>query len=232
MTRNEPGRAGGPVVNGPSSILACDAVLFDMDGTLVDSTAVVERIWRRWAARRGIDVAEVLRVSHGRPTLDTLRLVAPHLATLEEAAALDAAEDGDTAGLRAVPGALELTRSLPPDRWAVVTSAGRALAARRLRAASIQLPRVLVGSDDVRRGKPDPGGYVEAARSLGVEPSRCLVVEDAPVGIEAARAAGALAVGVATTFPELGGCDYLIPDLRAIRLVEVSGHELRLAIAA
>ncbi len=104
-----------------------------MDGTLVDSTEVVERHWGIWAARHGIDLAEVLRVSHGRPTLETLRLVAPHLATVEEAATLDAGEAGDSEGLRQVRGAAELLASLPLDRWAVVTSAGRALATRRLR---------------------------------------------------------------------------------------------------
>src|SRR5919106_2903885 len=102
----------------PEAVIECDAVLFDMDGTLVDSTQVVERHWARWASRHRIDVTEILAISHGRPTIDTLRLVAPHLATEEEAARIDADEARDSHGVRAVPGALELIATLPPARWA------------------------------------------------------------------------------------------------------------------
>ncbi len=210
----------------------CDAVLFDMDGTLVDSTAVVERHWRRWAVEHGVDLAGILRVSHGRPTIETLRIVAPHLATIDEAARLDAGEAVDSDGLRPVPGALDLIASLPPDRWAVVTSAGVALATRRLQGASIPLPRVLVTADDVPHGKPNPLGYVEAARRLGATPSRCLVIEDAPVGIEAGRAAGSVVIGVTTTFPILTGCDHVIPDLRAIRVVDLLASGVRIEVRA
>ena len=218
--------------NEPHVTLDCDALLFDMDGTLVDSTEVVERHWGMWAARHGIDLAEVLRVSHGRPTLETLRLVAPHLATIDEAAALDAGEAGDSEGLRPVRGAAELLASLPPDRWAVVTSAGRALATRRLRGASVPVPDVLVTSDDVSPGKPNPKGYMEAARRLGAAIQRSIVIEDAPVGIDAGRAAGAIVIGVTTTFPSLSNCDYVIPDLRAIRVVESGAAGVRLEIGA
>jgi len=212
-------------------LIACDAVLFDMDGTLVDSTAVVERHWGAWAARHAIDLAELLRVSHGRPTIETLRLVAPHLATIEEAARLDADEAGDSDGLRPVVGARELVASLPPDRWAVVTSAGRALATRRLDAALLPVPDVLVTPDDVPHGKPNPMGYLEAARRLGAAPSRSIVLEDAPVGIQAGRAAGAIVIGVTTTFPTLPDCDYVIPDLRALRLIESTSSGLRIAVS-
>jgi mannitol-1-/sugar-/sorbitol-6-phosphatase len=115
-----------------SAILTCQAVLFDMDGTLVDSTAVVERQWGRWAARRGLSLEAVLALSHGRPTLETLSLVAPQWATREEAAGVEATEAGDDEGLVAVTGARELTSVLPASAWAVVTSAGRALAIARL----------------------------------------------------------------------------------------------------
>ena len=218
--------------NEPNVTLDCDALLFDMDGTLVDSTEVVERHWGIWAARHGIDLAEVLRVSHGRPTLETLRLVAPRLATVEEAAALDAREAGDSEGLRPVRGAAELLASLPLDRWAVVTSAGRALATRRLREASVPVPDVLVTSDDVSPGKPNPKGYLEAARRLGAAIRRSIVIEDAPVGIEAGRAAGAIVIGVTTTFPSLSDCDYVIADLGALRVIESSAAGLRLEIGA
>jgi sugar-phosphatase len=220
-----------PMIREPV-LIECDAVLFDMDGTLVDSTAVVERHWGSWAARHAIDLAEVLRVSHGRPTIETLRLVAPHLATVEEAAQLDAGEAGDSDGLRPVAGAKELLASLPPDRWAVVTSAGRALATRRLQAASLPVPDVLVTPDDVPFGKPNPTGYLEAARRLGAAISRSIVLEDAPVGIQAGRAAGAIVIGVTTTFPMLSGCDYVIPDLQSLRIIESTSSGLRLQVAA
>jgi mannitol-1-/sugar-/sorbitol-6-phosphatase len=124
--------SGGQATSRTPALIVCDALLFDMDGTLVDSTTVVERHWAAWAAPRGIDIAEILRVSHGRPTIETLRLVAPHLATVEEAARLDAGEARDSDGLRPVAGAQALVASLAPEQWAVVTSAGRALATRRL----------------------------------------------------------------------------------------------------
>jgi sugar-phosphatase len=212
-------------------IVECDVVLFDMDGTLVDSTAIVERHWGNWAARNGLSLAEILRVSHGRPTIETLRLVAPHLATVDEAARLDADEAEDSDGLRPVPGAQALLASLPQDRWAVVTSAGRALATRRLVGASLPVPDVLVTSDDVPRGKPDPASYLEAARRLGALPGRSIVLEDAPVGVEAGRAAGATVIGVTTTFASLADCSYSVPDLRAIRLLESTASGLRLHLA-
>jgi mannitol-1-/sugar-/sorbitol-6-phosphatase len=207
----------------------CEAVLFDMDGTLVDSTAVVERQWARWAARRGVDLAAILAVSHGRPTFETLALVAPQWATAEEAAGLDAAEGADSEGLAAVPGARELASALPPARWAVVTSAGRTLARSRLAAAGLPLPAVLVTADDVSPGKPSPAGYLEAARRLSVRPERCLVFEDAPVGVQAGIAAGAMVVGMTTTFTVLDGCAHRVADFSAVRLID-SGPPLRLAI--
>ena len=207
----------------------CEAVLFDMDGTLVDSTAVVERQWARWAARRGVDLAAILAVSHGRPTLETLALIAPQWATAEEAAGLDAAEASDSQGLAAVPGARELAAALPRARWAVVTSAGRTLARARLAAAGLPLPAVLVTADDVSPGKPSPAGYLEAARRLSVRPERCLVFEDAPVGVQAGIAAGAMVVGMTTTFAVLDGCAHRVADFSAVRLID-DGPPLRLTI--
>jgi sugar-phosphatase len=231
MTRRSDAVAAPDVLmNREPVLIECDALLIDMDGTLVDSTAVVERHWGTWAARNAIDLAEVLRVSHGRPTIETLRLVAPHLATVQEAAQLDADEAGDSDGLRPVGGALELLASLPPHRWAVVTSAGRALATRRLQGASLPLPDVLVTPDDVSVGKPHPMGYLEAARRLGAALARSIVIEDAPVGIQAGRAAGAIVIGVTTTFPTLPDCDYVIPDLRSLRIVESTSSGLRVEV--
>lgn len=218
------------LMNREPVVIECDALLIDMDGTLVDSTAVVERHWGAWAARHAISLADVLRVSHGRPTIETLRLVAPDLATVEEAAQLDAGEASDSDGLRPVGGAQELLASLPPDRWAIVTSAGRALATRRLQAASLPVPDVLVTPDDVPFGKPSPMGYLEAARRLGAALARSIVIEDAPVGVQAGRAAGAIVIGVTTTFPTLPDCDYLVPDLRSLRIVESTSSGLRVEV--
>jgi sugar-phosphatase len=209
--------------------VTCDAVLFDMDGTLVDSTAVVERQWARWAARRGLELAAVLAISHGRPTLETLSLVAPQWATAEEAAAVEATEQGDDEGLVAVTGARELATALPATRWGVVTSAGRTLALSRLRAAGLPVPAVLVTADDVLAGKPDPAGYLEAARRLSARPERCLVFEDAPVGVHAGLSAGATVIGMTTTFAALEGCAHRVADFSAIRIVD-GGPPLRLEV--
>jgi len=179
--------------------LRCDALLLDMDGTLVDSTECVERQWRRWAARHGLELEPILRVSHGRTTVETIQLVAPHLATAEEIAAFDVAEAEDTDGIQAVKGAVAFVSTLPPHRWAVVTSAPRRLARVRLERAGIPIPRVVVCADDVQRGKPDPEPYLTAARWIGYGTERCLVIEDAPAGVASARAAGMQVVGITTT---------------------------------
>jgi sugar-phosphatase len=204
-------------------IVDCDAVLFDMDGTLVDSREIVERLWLQWAAEHGLSAEAILAVAHGRRTLETIQLVAPHLATPEEAARLDALEAQEDGHETAVPGAVALLNALPPDRWAVVTSAGRKLAAARLAAVGLPLPRVLVGADDVVLGKPSPEGYLRAAGLFGVAPERCVVMEDTPAGAQAGRAAGARVVGLRTTFSSVDGCDFLVPDLRAIRLATTLG---------
>lgn len=183
------------------SLFSCDAVLFDMDGTLVDSTECVERQWYRWAGRHGLDAGRILRVSHGRRTIETIRDVAPHLAVEEEAAWFEQEELKDRDGILAVPGAIALLGGIPPHRWAVVTSASRELATLRMECAGLTIPDVLVSADDVRRGKPDPEGYLTAAQRLGVQAGRCLVIEDTPAGIEAGRAAGMPVLAVTTTFP-------------------------------
>jgi sugar-phosphatase len=197
--------------------LECEAVLFDMDGTLVDSNACVEATWRAWAARHSLDADALIRIGHGRQNHETLRLVAPHLETPQELASLAAAEENCREGIVEVPGARELLERLPPERWAVVTSAWRRLATIRLECARLPVPPVLVTADQVARGKPDPEGYLLAAARLGVDPTRCVVVEDSPAGIEAAKAAGMRVIGIATTFsrPQLG-CSPCIDDFRDI----------------
>jgi sugar-phosphatase len=186
--------------------LRCDAILFDMDGTLVDSTECVERQWRLWAKRHGLELAPILAVSHGRTTLETIRLVAPHLATADEIRSFDVAEIEDTNSIKAVRGAVAFVSVLPRDRWAVVTSAPRNLAKVRLECAGIPTPPAIVCADDVSCGKPHPEPYLTAARLLGRPAPRCLVFEDAPAGVESARAAGMQVIGITTTLSreELG----------------------------
>ncbi len=146
--------------------LSCAALLFDLDGVLVDSAEVVERTWRRWAARHGLDPAEVVRVAHGRRTIETVRLLAPQLAADDEVAALAASESTETDGVYEVPGARELLSSLPSGSWAVVTSGIRPVAELRIRHTRLPTPPVLVPADEVRHGKPHPEGYLQAAERL------------------------------------------------------------------
>ncbi|WP_239396433.1 HAD-IA family hydrolase [Frankia sp. CiP3] len=173
------------------------AVMFDMDGTLVDSTAVVERTWHSFADRHGLDAARILEVSHGRPTGSTVAEFAPVGVDVNaETKRLTEQEVADTDGIVAVPGAGELLAGLRDGCWALVTSAGRALAERRMAAAGLPMPVVVVTADDVTRGKPDPEGYLTAAARLGVSVESIVVFEDAEAGVLAARAAGARTVVV------------------------------------
>ena len=181
-------------------VLRCNALLFDLDGVLVDSAACVEATWRRWAATHNLDPTIVIGEAHGRRSIDTIRRVAPDLAAENEAAALAASESTTTEGVYEVPGARSLLEQLSPRHWAIVTSGIRSVASLRIAHTHLPIPAVLVCSDEISRGKPDPEGYLTAARHLGVEPAECVVVEDAPPGLEAARAAGMRSIGVATTY--------------------------------
>ncbi|MGL4310099.1 MAG: HAD-IA family hydrolase [Paracoccaceae bacterium] len=176
------------------------ALLFDMDGTILTSIAAVERSWRAWAERVGVPPGAVLDYMHGRRAVDTIRhFLPPGSDPAPEVRWLDDLELDDLDGISAIPGALAFLEGLPPDRWAIVTSANRRLALARIAAAGLPLPAVLVSSDDVTRGKPDPQGYLRAAELLKVDPSRCLVLEDAPSGLRAGVAAGADVLRIAGT---------------------------------
>ncbi len=194
------------------------AVLSDMDGVLVDSWTAIERTWRSFAERHGLDAEVVLDASHGRPTIEVIRAVAPHLDVEAEAAAIDRQQIEDVDGLRALPGARELVESVPAGRFAVVTSASRPLAESRLRAAGLPVPEVMVTADEVENGKPDPAGYLRAACLLGVDPAHSVVLEDAPAGVEAGVAAGMTVIGVLTTNSEqaLGSAHSRVPNLAAL----------------
>jgi mannitol-1-/sugar-/sorbitol-6-phosphatase len=204
------------------------AILFDMDGTLVDSMAHDERQWTRWAARYGFDPKPILKISHGRRTEETIREVAPHLATEEEFARFGEEELSDREGIRPIAGAAALLHTLPPGSWALVTSAPTRLARVRMQCAGLPLPAVVVSADDVKHGKPDPEGVLLAACRLGAEPAGCLVIEDTPAGIQAARAAGMTALGITTTYSctELRST-HCIRDFTAMRIF----HDGRLHVA-
>ena len=180
--------------------LECQALLFDLDGVLVDSRACVERIVRDWSLANALDPESVIAVAHGRRTVETVSIVAPHLDAEREAIALTVIESTATDGVEEIPGARELLRSLPTNRWAVVTSGGRDVAALRLAHTGLPRPNVLICAEDVRHGKPNPEGYLAAASQLGFAPADCVVIEDAPAGIEAARQAGMRSIGITTTF--------------------------------
>jgi mannitol-1-/sugar-/sorbitol-6-phosphatase len=179
---------------------SCSAILFDLDGVLADSTRAVDREWREWAARKGVDGDAVMAIAHGVRTVEVIKRVAPHLDADAEASEIENHEAHDQQGVVVMPGAAELVRSLPEGRWGVVTSGSRLLATNRLRYCGLPVPEVLVTSDDVTHGKPHPEPYLKGAERLGVSPAECLVIEDAPAGIESARAAGTTVVGIASTY--------------------------------
>jgi len=196
------------------------AILFDLDGTLVDTTVVIERTWRAWASRYGVDPEAVLRVCHGRRTLETILQFAPAgIDPIAETADVESEMARDVDGVVPVRGAEALLRSVPRHQWAVVTSATRPMAQTRLRQVGLPFPDVLITAEDVAVGKPNPEGYCRAARELGCDARETLVLEDAPAGFEAGRAAGATVIALATHL----GADRLarenwIPDLTGITL--------------
>jgi sugar-phosphatase len=203
-------------MNARDLVESAEALLVDLDGTLVDSTAPVHRAWSDFAARHGLDPEHVHRFAQGRPSRESVRLLAPGADYAAETDALEQAELGDSDGIVALPGAAELLSG--GLRLAIVTSCSRALAMMRLGVAGLPIPATLISADDVERGKPDPTCYLLGAGRLDVEPARCLVLEDAPVGISAGRAAGARVLAVRTTHPdhELGDADAIIDDLSEI----------------
>ena len=205
-------------------LFTCSAILFDLDGVLVNSIASVERQWRKFAARHHLDPDYVLHTAHGHRTVETVHILMPDLDAIAEAAIVERDEIADTAGLRATEGAVELLASLPRDRWAVVTSGTRALATRRLDAAGLPQPLQMVCADEVTHGKPDPEPYLKGARAINADPATCLVFEDAPSGIRAATSAGMRVIGVPGTYvaSELHQADGLVRSLRDVR-AEVNG---------
>jgi len=179
----------------------CSAVLFDLDGVLVDSTKSVVVVWTAWAEKLGLSPAKTLDIIHGRRTIEGVRILAPHLDAEAETQKIESAITNKKGGTVAIPGAAALLGSLPPDRWCVVTSGLREFAEIRLKDAKLPIPKILVAADDVTKGKPDPEPYLKGAQLLNVDPTECIVIEDAPQGIRSGRAAGMRVIGVGTTYP-------------------------------
>lgn len=216
-------RSGQWVAGSEAGRLDIVAVLFDCDGVLVNSAASSRRSWKKWAETAGVSSLAVEEREQGRLVRDTIADVV-HASMLEsEVARFEEMELDDAFSVTAIPGAQELVRRLPRRRWAVVTSASRRLARARLRAAALPLPPVLVGAEDVRRGKPDPECYLLAASKLHVAIEHCLVVEDSPVGVASAKKAGARVLGLGDADNLLGVDFGPVPDFRHISIEGARG---------
>jgi sugar-phosphatase len=200
-------------------------LLFDLDGVLVDSGDAVQRAWRWWAGEHDLDWTVVEPVIHGRPSREAVAALLPGVDAAAESRRIEDFQTYDLDGVTAVPGARELLAGWPPDRLAVVTSASIPLATARLRYARVPVPRVLVTPERVSAGKPDPEGYLVAARELRAAPEQCVVLEDAPAGVAAGRAAGMRVIGVLTTHAreELAGAAAYVRDLREARAFLAGG---------
>jgi len=210
----------------------CSAILFDMDGVLVDSTAAVAGTWGRWALAHSLDPQLVIDGAHGRRTIETVREFAPHLDADAEANRIESAEAMELDTVTVIPGALQLLRSLPDGLWGVVTSATRPMALTRLRDAGYPMPRVLVTADDVIHGKPAPEPYLKGAAGLGIAAEECIVFEDSPAGIRAANAAGMKVIGLLTTYAsdELHEAAIKVVDFTQVR-IQQNNAKLEISLA-
>lgn len=223
------GDEGEGHVVGRHCTVSAEAVLFDLDGVLVDSTAAVEEHWRAFAARHGLDAAALLANLHGRRMIDTMAVAVPHLSPAElaaEAAWLEQTEvEGAREGTLPQPGAQQLTAAMSGRPWAIVTSGTVPVAVARIEAVGLPRPPVLVTGEEVAAGKPDPAPYLLAAQRLGVRPERCVVVEDAPSGLAAGRAAGCVTVAVTTshTAAELADADHVVRVPADVRILHGDG---------
>lgn len=210
-----------------------EALLFDNDGTLVSSLESVHRCWTRWAGEYGITAEDFARVElHGRPAAEIAADLLPAAVVPEAVARIEELEVEDVAGgVVLLPGTAALLASLPAERWAVVTSATRRLAEARLAEVGVR-PKTLIAADDITRGKPDPEPFLLAARTLGVDPARCVVFEDAPAGLAAGRAAGMTTVALTTTHaPSELVADIVVPDLSAVS-AQATAHGVEIVATA
>jgi sugar-phosphatase len=205
-------------------------ILFDMDGVLVSSIESVVRSWRRWAELYGLPNAETFEIPHGVRAKDIIKTLLPDADLQEAVRVIEDIEVEDVADLRVLPGVKTLLEGLPPERWAIVTSSTQRLLLARLGAAKLPVPERIISGDRVRRGKPDAEPYRRGAELLGFRPEECVVVEDAPSGVEAGKAAGCRVLGVLGTHSaaELGEADWLVGSLEGLAVTaNPDGLELR-----
>jgi sugar-phosphatase len=220
------------VIKKEMPIFICSAILFDLDGVLVDSTGSVGRQWRIWARERGINEEKVMAIAHGVRAIEVVRTVAPHFDAEEEVRKLESREAADHDGVKVMSGAVDLVRSIPEGRYGVVTSGSRILATARLRLAGIPIPKEMVTADDVTNGKPHPEPYVKGAQLLGVNPAECMAIEDAPAGIRAAHAAGMKVIGLTSTYPAsaLSEADAVVQKLAQIKVALGDAGKLTVSV--
>jgi mannitol-1-/sugar-/sorbitol-6-phosphatase len=206
-------------------IFSTKAILFDMDGVLINSAPAVERVWHAWALAHGLDPVHVVAQAHGRRSIETIRAIAPELDAEKENIAVEQMEIDDKDGVTALPGAAGLLSILPADRFAIVTSATLPLALARLGYAGLPVPQRIITADDVVHGKPSPEPYLKGAALLGFAASDCLVFEDTPAGIASGRAAGAQAIALHTTYPvsALQSADAIVASLAAVKAEFIAG---------
>ena len=244
-------RAGGPRVPLPSGLesqdyvrftvrqllvmneISCAALLFDLDGVLINSTPAVARVWRQWAMEHGFNPEEVVARAHGRPSLTTVREFLPNADHEVENREVERREIEDLDGVVPLPGALDLLSSLPEDRWTIVTSCTRPLAEVRIKAAGLPLPPKMITSNDIEHGKPHPEPYLKGASVLGVPAGECVVLEDVPAGVRAGKSAGASVIAFTTTVKATrlkdAGADWILNNCADIRLLDrVKGLRLGL----
>ncbi len=207
-------------------IITCQAVIFDLDGVLVNSNPISERHWAIWAKENDIPIEKILAIHHGRPTVQTIRAVAPHLDAERIAAEKERVEADDIDGLTRYDGTLELLTSLPAHRWAIATSGTRRTAYKRLTVVGLPIPQVFITADDVKNGKPAPDPYRQAIEGLGFAPQDCVVIEDAPAGIASAKSAGAKVIAVTSTSKreKLAEADFVIEAFSALSIKTSEGE--------
>ncbi|MGY5009747.1 HAD-IA family hydrolase [Streptomyces sp. 900105755] len=215
-----------------ATVLTARALLLDMDGTLVNSDAVVERIWRRWSERHGLDGDEVMKVVHGRQGHASMAVLLPDRPMKQNLADNErmlAEETADVEGVVEVPGAAAFLASLQGLPHALVTSADVALSTVRMAAAGLPLPAVRVTAESVGASKPDPEGFLKGAAELGVAPADCVVFEDSGAGIAAGRAAGMRVVGVGAR-AAVHGPDAVVRDLTEVRVEATADGSIRVHV--
>jgi len=204
----------------------CAALLFDMDGVLINSTPAVSRVWGRWAAEHGFNPDDVIAHAHGRPSLATIRHFLPNSDHDAENREVERREIRDLEGVVPLPGALDLLCGLPENRWTIVTSCTRPLAEVRIKAAGLPQPKQLITCDDLTHGKPHPEPYLKAASILGFPPAGCVIFEDVPAGIRSGKAAGGKVIAFTTTVEESAlrdaGADWVLSSCADIRVASAN----------